>query len=72
MTDERNGSIGEMIIGRGMGKTRRKLAPIVTLFTTNPTYTDLGMNQVRRGEKRLLYKNVRIKRRRTIILALVL
>jgi hypothetical protein len=45
------GAIGGMRIGRGNRSTRRKPAPVKTLYTTNPIESDLGSNRGRRGEK---------------------
>jgi hypothetical protein len=45
------GAIGGMRIGRGNRSTRRKLAAVTTLYTTNPIQFDLGSNRGRCGGK---------------------
>jgi hypothetical protein len=45
------GAIGRMKIGRGKPKYSEKTCPSATLFTTNPTLPDPGLNPGRRGGK---------------------
>jgi hypothetical protein len=49
--DDDCGEIGGMNIGRGKRSTRRKPTPTATLPTTNPTWSDPGLNPGRRGVK---------------------
>jgi hypothetical protein len=49
--DDEFGAVGGMRIGRGKRSYLEKTYPSVTLFTTNPTLTDLGSNPDRRVGK---------------------